>query len=49
MRLLLVSYSATQACVPCPLNVFVSLTFEVWTQVKVTVHHLNKDNICTKL
>jgi len=27
----------------------VTLTFEVWIQVKVTAHRLNEDNICTKL
>jgi len=27
----------------------VTLTFEVWIQVKVTAHCLNEDNICTKL
>jgi len=27
----------------------VTLTFEVWTQVKLTAHRLNEDNICTKL
>jgi len=26
-----------------------TLTFDVWILVKVTAHHLNEDNICTKL
>ena len=26
----------------------VTLTFDVWIQVKVTAHRLNEDNICTK-
>jgi len=36
----------------CTLDLYMSsmtLTFEVWTWVKVTVHVLNEDNICTKL
>jgi len=27
----------------------VTLTFEVWIQVKVTAHRLNEDNISTKV
>jgi len=27
----------------------VTLTFEVWIQVKITAHYINEDNICTKL
>jgi len=27
----------------------VTSTFEAWIQVMVTAHHLNEENICTKL
>jgi len=27
----------------------VTLTFEIWINVKVTAHRLNEDNTCTKL